>query len=45
MSLLVIGINHTSASVDLREKVAFSPEKLTKALDELKKTVMQFKVV
>ncbi|GLR75477.1 glutamyl-tRNA reductase [Aliivibrio sifiae] len=36
MSLLVIGINHTSASVDLREKVAFSPDKLTKALDELK---------
>ncbi len=36
MSLLVIGINHTSASVDLREKVAFSPDKLTKALCELK---------
>ena len=35
MSLLAIGINHNTASVDLREKVAFSPEKLTSALEEL----------
>lgn len=35
MSLLSIGINHNSASVDLREKVAFSPEKLISALKEL----------
>ncbi|MBL4828451.1 MAG: glutamyl-tRNA reductase [Aliivibrio sp.] len=35
MSLLTIGINHNSASVDLREKVAFSPEKLISALKEL----------
>ncbi|MGF1765393.1 glutamyl-tRNA reductase [Aliivibrio kagoshimensis] len=35
MSLLSIGINHNSASVDLREKVAFSPEKLVSALKEL----------
>lgn len=35
MSLLAIGINHNTASVDLREKVAFSPEKLTNALEEL----------
>jgi len=34
MSLLAIGINHNTASVDLREKVAFSPEKLTQALSE-----------
>ncbi len=34
MSLLAIGINHNTASVDLREKVAFSPDKLTKALEE-----------
>ncbi|SON49391.1 glutamyl-tRNA reductase [Vibrio tapetis] len=34
MSLLAIGINHNTASVDLREKVAFSPDKLTKALKE-----------
>ncbi len=35
MSLLVLGINHKTASVDLREKVAFSPEKLRLALTEL----------
>ncbi len=35
MSLFSIGINHNSASVDLREKVAFSPEKLISALKEL----------
>ncbi|MCV5665516.1 hypothetical protein OFN50_41465, partial [Escherichia coli] len=28
MSLLAIGINHNTASVDLREKVAFGPDKL-----------------
>ncbi len=36
MSLLAIGINHNTASVELREKVAFSPEKLTEALKQLK---------
>ncbi|MFA0439349.1 glutamyl-tRNA reductase [Vibrio sp. 10N.222.51.C12] len=36
MSLLAIGINHNTASVDLREKVAFPPEKLDLALNELK---------
>ncbi|MCL9776166.1 glutamyl-tRNA reductase [Vibrio methylphosphonaticus] len=36
MSLLTIGINHNTASVDLREKVAFPPEKLDRALKELK---------
>ncbi|MGB2078759.1 MAG: glutamyl-tRNA reductase [Vibrio sp.] len=35
MSLLAIGINHNTASVDLREKVAFSPEKLTQALSSI----------
>ncbi len=35
MTLLVLGINHKTASVDLREKVAFSPEKLTLALEQL----------
>lgn len=35
MSLFAIGINHTTASVELREKVAFSPEKLSKALKQL----------
>ncbi|WP_318470753.1 glutamyl-tRNA reductase [Photobacterium leiognathi] len=36
MTLLALGINHKTASVDLREKVAFSPEKLTLALQQLK---------
>lgn len=36
MSLLAIGINHNTASVELREKVAFSPEKLTEAHQQLK---------
>ncbi|WP_375753120.1 glutamyl-tRNA reductase [Vibrio sp. HN007] len=35
MSLLAIGINHNTASVELREKVAFSPEKLTEAHKQL----------
>jgi glutamyl-tRNA reductase len=35
MSLLAIGINHNTASVELREKVAFSPEKLAEAHKEL----------
>ncbi|KJF96623.1 glutamyl-tRNA reductase [Photobacterium angustum] len=36
MTLLALGINHKTASVDLREKVAFSPEKLSLALQLLK---------
>ncbi|KQA13304.1 glutamyl-tRNA reductase [Vibrio cholerae] len=35
MSLLAIGINHNTASVELREKVAFGPEKLSLALNLL----------
>ncbi|MEZ8822713.1 glutamyl-tRNA reductase [Vibrio amylolyticus] len=35
MSLLVIGINHNTASVDLRERVAFGPDKLSDALTQL----------
>lgn len=35
MSLLAIGINHNTASVELREKVAFGPEKLCLALQQL----------
>ncbi|EGS7958610.1 glutamyl-tRNA reductase [Vibrio cholerae] len=35
MSLLAIGINHNTASVELREKVAFGPEKLFLALNQL----------
>jgi glutamyl-tRNA reductase len=36
MSLFAIGINHNTASLELREKVAFGPEKLQKALLELR---------
>ncbi|EGR4330006.1 glutamyl-tRNA reductase [Vibrio cholerae] len=35
MSLLAIGINHNTASVELREKVTFGPEKLSLALNQL----------
>jgi glutamyl-tRNA reductase len=35
MSLLAIGINHNTASVELREKIAFSPNKLTQAISEI----------
>ncbi|MEH0688342.1 glutamyl-tRNA reductase [Vibrio cholerae] len=39
MSLLAIGINHNTASVELREKVAFGPEKLPEALKQLSDNV------
>lgn len=35
MNLLIIGINHNSAPVELREKVAFTPEQLIDALQDL----------
>ncbi len=35
MSLLVLGINHNTASVELREKIAFSPDKMTQALSDI----------
>jgi glutamyl-tRNA reductase len=35
MSLVLLGINHTTASIALREKVAFPPEKLSSALQEI----------
>ncbi len=35
MSLLAIGINHNTAPVELREKVAFGPDKLPEALQQL----------
>ena len=35
MTLLAFGINHKTAPVDIREKVAFAPEKLSIALQEL----------
>lgn len=35
MPLLAIGINHNTASVELREKIAFGPDKLSEALKQL----------
>ena len=35
MALLSLGINHLTAPVDIREKVAFSPEQMSQALNEL----------
>ncbi len=35
MNLLIVGINHNSAPVELREKVAFAPEQLADALQDL----------
>jgi len=36
MALLSLGINHQTAPVDIREKVAFAPDKMSEALRELK---------
>ena len=36
MQLLLVGINHNTASVDIREKIAFSEEELIPALKSLK---------
>ena len=37
MVLLAFGINHRTASVDVREKVAFAPEKVADALQEARR--------
>jgi glutamyl-tRNA reductase len=36
MTLLALGINHKTAPVDIRERVAFTPEKIPMALSELR---------
>ena len=36
MDLLIVGVNHQTAPVALREKVAFTPDQLGPALDDLK---------
>ena len=36
MSLVALGINHNTASVELREKIAFSPDQMIEALQQLK---------
>lgn len=38
MTLLALGINHKTAPVDIRERVAFTPEKIPVALRELRAT-------
>ena len=35
MPLVAVGVNHKTAPVDIRERVAFQPDKLQKALQEL----------
>jgi len=36
MSLVALGINHKTASVELREKIAFSPDQMVEALKQLR---------
>ena len=36
MSLVALGINHKTASVELREKIAFSPDQMVAALQQLR---------
>lgn len=36
MSIIVIGLNHKTASVEIRERLAFSDEKLIRGLSEIK---------
>lgn len=38
MTVLALGINHKTASVELREKLAFTPERLPEALQTVQKT-------
>ena len=35
MSLYTLGLNHTTAPLDVRERVAFAPDALSDALREL----------
>lgn len=34
MSFFALGVNHQTASVELREQIAFNPEKLTQLLEQ-----------
>jgi len=38
MSLLTLGLNHKTAPLELRERLAFTPQTLPEALHSLKKT-------
>ena len=35
MNIVVVGLSHKTASVDIREKVAFAPNQMEKPLQEL----------
>jgi glutamyl-tRNA reductase len=37
MNILVVGLNHKTAPVEIREQLAFSPSKVTEALDRFQK--------
>lgn len=39
MDLFAIGINHNTAPIELREKIAFTPEQLPNALHEVRKRI------
>lgn len=45
MSFLALGINHRTASLDVRERVAFAPEKMIDALQQARDTVGLSEVV
>ena len=36
MALLTLGINHRTAPVEIRERVAFTPERMAEAFSELR---------
>ena len=38
MALVTLGINHRTAPVELRERVAFTPERMAEAFAELRAT-------
>ncbi|NRA59660.1 MAG: glutamyl-tRNA reductase [Psychrobium sp.] len=37
MSLVALGVNHNTASIELREKISFSPDQMIEALQQLKR--------
>ncbi|MEE9584283.1 MAG: glutamyl-tRNA reductase [Candidatus Brocadiales bacterium] len=45
MNLLVVGLNHKSAPIDVRERLAFTPSKVTEALELLRKRFPSCEVV
>lgn len=45
MNILVVGLNHKSASVEIREQLAFSTSKITEALDRFRRCFPSSEVV